>query len=63
MRTRVKRGGGQGGGEKTKGKGSEQGGRWEGVAPGWDRREAPATITDPAVERDATSRTPAFGGE
>lgn len=31
---------GSGGGEKTKGEASERGGRWEGVAPGWDGREA-----------------------
>lgn len=59
VRTGVKRGGG----EQTKGEGSERGGRWEGVAPGWDGGEAPATITDPAVESDTTSRNAAFRGE
>lgn len=31
--------------------------------PRWDAGERLATITDPAVEREATSRTLAFGGE
>lgn len=31
--------------------------------PRWDAGERLATITDPAVEREAISRTLAFGGE
>lgn len=31
--------------------------------PVGSRGGRPATITDPAVERDATSKTPAFNGE
>lgn len=62
MMTGVKRGsrGRWGGGErKTKTQGCERGAD----GPRWDAGERLATITDPAVEREATSRTLAFGGE
>lgn len=48
---------------EDKGEGFRAGRQMGRSGPRWDRREAPATITDAAVERDATSRTPAFVGE
>lgn len=62
----VERGQPEGGGRWRRGRqrprvvSREQMGR---SGPWWDAGERLATITDPAVEREATSRTLAFGGE
>lgn len=62
VRTQSGEGSGGGGG-KTKGMDLEREADGKEWPPVGSRGGRPATITGPAVERDATRRTPAFGGE
>lgn len=62
----IKRSSREGGGRRGRGRqrhGVVSGEQMERSGPRWDAGERLATITGPAVEREATSRTLAFGGE